>query len=1211
MKSLALFARGRPAAQPRKGMVNATLKKNLSVPLNKFRDAVNSALKRTENTSAASSDANSGSSSPTSGSTFANALTNSSPNNSTFQSVPTPKFNSLRGKEAKAAVALAQGFNNVATDGIEIQSILIETEDIANPTLGTKGITLSCWDFAGQDVYLTTHQFFLGKRSIYLIGFRLDHPLEEGLSRVEYWLQTIRLRAPNAPIALLGTHLDDYVSGADTLSSLRKSLMDRYKKHFAIVDVFFISNATHEGVHEMVRGLVKLLSDRKQRIKLGIEQQRPVTYMVLAESLTAAAKEMEHPVMAWSDWCKFVQSNAMIHEEADVISATSFLSDVGALLWFNEPQLKDTVVLDCQWLTQVFSSIVTVRTTMIRNGVFRHADLPLLWKQFPSSLHPFMLLILRKFELIYSPSPSWSPPPDLMKFLLSQPNNSGEENNDPSSLLGKRATLEPISGDTSPSQILGGFSIVAPMLPEQSPPEEAIEKYWSSETEESDISRCYTFKFLPPGFFSRLVVRLLNSDWSLRLVWRSAMIAIKEQFDATLYLSYNQESNEIIFSLRGPRSSTQVAPIIDSLNNLMSEWLKEGNVMVSAVIHLSDGTHHKIDVKTLEKYVARGGIFVTISNERIRLDGIVPELAMAGVVEETSLSTADLELGREVGRGAFATVRLGVYKGQEVAIKQLQLKDDKTSSEMFEEFRREVWLMSRLQHENIVRLLGVSLRPEPSMVMEYMNGGHLFSYLHRSGKKIEWDEKMSLAIDVARGMQFIHSTKPPIVHRDLKSPNVLLVHVPGKPFPTAKIADFGLSRGLEWSSHYSDKVVDNPTWLAPEVLRKDKYNEKVDVYAFGVILFELACQKQFFGEITFFHELEEKVLHGGRPPILEEVPTYVRQLIEACWQEDAFKRPDFNMIVAALTSQRPVRELIAAEQHQSTTPKAALRLNASRGKLINSTLSQQLSAISSAPPSASELHAEGSLSPPSQATAGKSSAEPLLTRRRSGRDSLQLPSPAVVAAANAAAGNAANTSLSLSPPVSVGVTPSLTPTDGRSRNSSNASMIDSYRSDDSSSSSDEDGPRSRSESQSSTGSRLRKFSISSALSSASADTTTEGSLPNTPESEVLSNWPPEASSGHGGGLRKRTNAGAPMPAHLSERYRRAVQVQNPQIALQVGARGSTAAEKSSNFLLNTWVPSTVPQSSSTTSSTTPAAGGEIALLPDPGDSIGDNRRNSM
>jgi serine/threonine protein kinase len=187
--------------------------------------------------------------------------------------------------------------------------------------------------------------------------------------------------------------------------------------------------------------------------------------------------------------------------------------------------------------------------------------------------------------------------------------------------------------------------------------------------------------------------------------------------------------------------------------------------------------------------------------------------------------------------------------------------------------------------------------------MELMELGPLHRYLYKYGRRdVSWDEKHSIAVDIAKGMSFIHSTNPPLIHRgpygkpigakhmpgaalrvlpilahrpsqtipfptDLKSPNILLTQSPDKPFPTAKIADFGLSRGLEFSKEYLGSVVDNPTWLAPEVIKQQSYNQSVDVYAFGVILYEIAMQQAFFSGTSFLFEVEEKVCRGERPEI--------------------------------------------------------------------------------------------------------------------------------------------------------------------------------------------------------------------------------------------------------------------------------------------------------------------------------------------------------
>jgi hypothetical protein len=197
---------------------------------------------------------------------------------------------------------------------------------------------------------------------------------------------------------------------------------------------------------------------------------------------------------------------------------------------------------------------------------------------------------------------------------------------------------------------------------------------------------------------------------------------------AQMQLKHNGAERQIHMSLRGPRSTSQVrtcaplafiflyaltflvqlATVIESLNTLISDWLKDTKISVTIPIHLPSGRTHTLDMSLVEKFVSKGGLFVTVMNEKIRLDGVVPELVFAGVFEERSISEAEIEIQQEIGRGAYAIVYKGVYKSGDVAIKRLQmeqgLSSKKSFSSLYAEFRREVYLMSRLQHENIVKL---------------------------------------------------------------------------------------------------------------------------------------------------------------------------------------------------------------------------------------------------------------------------------------------------------------------------------------------------------------------------------------------------------------------------------------------------------------------------------------------------------------------------
>jgi serine/threonine protein kinase len=256
-----------------------------------------------------------------------------------------------------------------------------------------------------------------------------------------------------------------------------------------------------------------------------------------------------------------------------------------------------------------------------------------------------------------------------------------------------------------------------------------------------------------------------------------------------------------------------------------------------------------------------------------------------------------------IGQGASAVVYQGVYKGSVVAIKKLKVSDPEGSdmlsdvnvSSAFREFRRECWIMTGLEHPNIVGLKGLCMDPL-CLVTEYLPHGNLFDFLH-SDVTFDWTLRLKIAMDIAAGMEFLHSSTPPIIHRDLKSPNILLKSLEAKSPAVAKVADFGLS-GLEHT--LTGQPIQNPVWLAPEILSGEEFTVQSDVYAFGIILWELLTRENFFGEITFMTALEDKVKAGERPPIPDDcLPPYAK-LIEDCWANDISRRPSFEEIARRL-----------------------------------------------------------------------------------------------------------------------------------------------------------------------------------------------------------------------------------------------------------------------------------------------------------------------
>ncbi|KAI3924157.1 hypothetical protein MKX01_029692 [Papaver californicum] len=265
-------------------------------------------------------------------------------------------------------------------------------------------------------------------------------------------------------------------------------------------------------------------------------------------------------------------------------------------------------------------------------------------------------------------------------------------------------------------------------------------------------------------------------------------------------------------------------------------------------------------------------------------------------IEDLDIPWSELELKEKIGAGSFGTVHRADWNSSEVAVKILMEQDFHV--ERFKEFIREVAIMRRLRHPNIVLFMGAVTRPPNlSIVTEYLSRGSLYRLLHKSGSRELLDEKrrLSMAFDVAKGMNYLHRHNPPIVHRDLKSPNLLV----DKKY-TVKVCDFGLSR-LKANTFLSSKsVAGTPEWMAPEVLRDEPSNEKSDIYSFGVILWELVTMQPPWVNLNAAQVVAAVGFKNRRLDIPNNVNPQVAELIEACWAYEPWKRPSFASIMETL-----------------------------------------------------------------------------------------------------------------------------------------------------------------------------------------------------------------------------------------------------------------------------------------------------------------------
>lgn len=261
--------------------------------------------------------------------------------------------------------------------------------------------------------------------------------------------------------------------------------------------------------------------------------------------------------------------------------------------------------------------------------------------------------------------------------------------------------------------------------------------------------------------------------------------------------------------------------------------------------------------------------------------------------EFEKIDVSKITLGKRIGKGSFGEVYVGTYLGTEVAVKKILT--NKISPEFMQEFAREAALMRELRHPNVVQFIGATMdEPDICIVTEYMSKGSLYHLLHDPNVSISWELVRKIALDAARGMAYLHLRTPAVIHRDLKSHN-LLVDDNWK----VKVCDFGLSK-IAVDMQATMTACGTPCWTAPEILRNARYTTKADVFSYGIVLWELVTRDEPFAGMPAFQVIFAVGTKGVRLPLPTVCPPELIKLILSCWQEDPSLRPPFSDIITYL-----------------------------------------------------------------------------------------------------------------------------------------------------------------------------------------------------------------------------------------------------------------------------------------------------------------------
>ncbi|KAG5155942.1 hypothetical protein JHK82_013911 [Glycine max] len=289
----------------------------------------------------------------------------------------------------------------------------------------------------------------------------------------------------------------------------------------------------------------------------------------------------------------------------------------------------------------------------------------------------------------------------------------------------------------------------------------------------------------------------------------------------------------------------------------------------------------------------------SVSNDSTKSDSALDDVA------EYDIPWEEIAVGERIGLGSYGEVYRGEWHGTEVAVKKFLYQD--ISGELLEEFKSEVQIMKRLRHPNVVLFMGAVTRPPNlSIVSEFLPRGSLYRLIHRPNNQLDERRRLRMALDAARGMNYLHNCTPVIVHRDLKSPNLLV----DKNW-VVKVCDFGLSRMKHSTFLSSRSTAGTAEWMAPEVLRNELSDEKCDVFSYGVILWELSTLQQPWGGMNPMQVVGAVGFQHRRLDIPDNVDPAIADIIRQCWQTDPKLRPTFAEIMAAL---KPLQKPITVSQ---------------------------------------------------------------------------------------------------------------------------------------------------------------------------------------------------------------------------------------------------------------------------------------------------------
>ncbi|KAH3760315.1 tyrosine protein kinase [Pelomyxa schiedti] len=425
---------------------------------------------------------------------------------------------------------------------------------------------------------------------------------------------------------------------------------------------------------------------------------------------------------------------------------------------------------------------------------------------------------------------------------------------------------------------------------------------WASQNRESvlrlsyidqslDLSSCNAG--LPEGFDFQITPK---GNLSFQLNGHQAPVAV--ELTDTIVMGINPtgklKRQPLYFKLLTPSSCKYSLTFEPQFGQLLpGEQVK---ILVTLMIFCTTTVDTSILV-SLDSEKSVSSRSATLHAEGMQSRVLVPVKVSLKSMLSTSIDYDELELGAEpIGEGTYGIVYKASWRGQEVAVKVVK---NQTGFSTQEFLAKEIRILETIRCPQIVNFIGaVKIPGKLSIVMEFFPLGSLTTCMktHSFSSTL----KIKCLLDTARGMRFLHHSA--ILHRDLKSDNILMSSLDPEAQVNCKISDFGATRDVNTSKVPTQcyTIIGTPVFMSPEVLMNGKYDASADVFSFSILCYQVLTGKEPYSDFGTIFKISQFVIAGNRLPLTGLVSPPLEKLVSGCWAQEPLSRPSFDSICETL-----------------------------------------------------------------------------------------------------------------------------------------------------------------------------------------------------------------------------------------------------------------------------------------------------------------------